>query len=110
MGRQLREEEKARKKKEKEEREREREEERLKRKLEKEERERELAKLVADREAALQKIQDDMDLFPSLAVEVQDDTVMDDVEDDDFLSRDGDYENDFDEYEEESEETRERRK
>merc|ERR1712123_302666 len=95
MGRQLRDEEKARKKKEKEERE-----------IEREERDQEAAKLLAEREAALQKIQDDMDMFPSLAVEVQDDTVMDDVEDD-FLSRDGDYENDFDEYDEELEEEEE---
>merc|ERR1712106_1205464 len=55
--RQLRDEEKARKKKEKEEREREREEERLKRKLEKEEKDKEAAKIIADREAALQKMQ-----------------------------------------------------
>ena len=87
--RQLREEEKARKV-------REREEERLRK-------EKEAAKLIADSEAALQKFQDDLDLFPSLAVEVPDDTLMDDVEDD---FHDG-YDNDFDEYDEEIEEEEE---
>ena len=87
--RQLREEEKARKV-------REREEERLRK-------EREAAKLIAESEAALQKFQEDLDLFPSLAVEVPDDTLMDDVEDD---FNDG-YDNDFDEYDEEIEEEEE---
>merc|ERR1712173_519848 len=80
--RQLKEEEKARKKKEREEREREREEERAKKKLEKEEKEREAAAQAAEKEAALRKMQEDSDMFPSLAVEVQDDTAMDDVEGD----------------------------
>ena len=96
-------EEKERKKREREEKERERqqrEEEKARKMREREEerlkKERETAKLIADNEAALQKFQEDLDLFPSLAVEVPDDTLMDDVEDD-F----NDYDNDFDEYEEE---------
>ena len=76
--RQIREEEKARKMKEREEEKarkiKERENERLRK-------ENEAAKLIADSEAAIQRFQDDLDMFPSLAVEASDDTAMDDVED-----------------------------
>ena len=96
-------EEKERKKREKEEKERERqarEEEKMRKMKEREEermrKEKEAAKLIAESEAALQKFQDDLDMFPSLAVEVHDDAIMDDVED-----NYNDYDDDFDEYEEE---------
>ena len=106
--RQLKEEEKARKKKEREEREREREEERAKKKLEKEEKEREAAAQAAEKEAALRKMQEDSDMFPSLAVEVQDDTAMDDVEgDSNNLGFDGHEFDDLEDMEEEEDEEEE---